>query len=83
MNGEFSVYQFFPNGQYEEVLRFVDAETAVRVAHGLTTSLGGRFGTTQRVIITDGEDFTTFDWQYGKGVVFPPPPGPNPPQSSA
>lgn len=72
--GEFSVYQWFPNDHYEEVVRFVDAESAVRVAHGLVHSVGGRLGTTVRVIITDGEDFTTFDWRFGQGIVFPPPP---------
>lgn len=69
--GEFSVYQFFPDEQYEEVLRFVDAETAVRTAAQLCRSLGGRIGTTQRVIITDGGDYTTFEWKFGEGVVFP------------
>jgi hypothetical protein len=35
-------------------------------------SIGGRIlGTTARVIITDGGDYTTFEWQHGKGVVFP------------
>jgi hypothetical protein len=73
-DGEFSVYQFFPNDMYEEVLRFVDGETAVRMAKNLTESIGGRIGTTQRVIITDGDDITCFEWVHGKGVTFPPPP---------
>lgn len=71
---EFSVYQFFPNDTYEEVLRFVDAKAAVETAKSLIESLGGRLGTTQRVIITDGEDFTCFEWIYGTGVTFPPQP---------
>jgi hypothetical protein len=71
MDGEFSVYQFFPDETYEEVLRFVDAETAMRTVVSLTQSLGGRLGTTAKVIITDDEDYTTFEWQHGKGVVFP------------
>lgn len=71
-DGEFSVYQFFPNDQYEEVLRFVDGETAVLAAKRLTESLGGRLGTTLRVIITDGWDFVCFEWKHGEGVVFPP-----------
>jgi len=70
--GEFSVYQFFKDGSQEDVVRFTDAETAVRISHGLTTSVGGRLGTTVRVIITDGGDCTAFEWLYGKGVVFPP-----------
>lgn len=71
-DGEFSVYQFFANDSYEEVLRFVDAKTAVEQAHRLTTSIGGRIGTTRRVIITDGGDSTCFEWKFGEGVTFPP-----------
>lgn len=71
MSGEFSVYQFFPGGDYEEVLRSADAETAVTTAKRLTELAGGRLGTTQRVIITDGDDFIVFEWRHGAGVVFP------------
>jgi hypothetical protein len=70
--GEFSVYQFFRNGDQEEVLRYVDPSAAVDCAKALTESIGGRIlGTTERVIITDGSDFTCFEWVFGKGVVFP------------
>lgn len=72
-SGEFSVYQFFPNETYEEVLRFVEAETAVRTAKALIESVGGRLGTTSRVIITDGGDFTCFEWKFGEGITYPPP----------
>lgn len=72
MKGEFSVYQFFNDGNYEEVSQFVDAETAVRCAKALIGSVGGRIGTTQRVIITDGVNSTNFEWTYEKGIVFPP-----------
>lgn len=72
VSGEFSVYQFFPDESYEEVLRFVDGRTAVEQAKRLTDSVGGRIGTTVRVIITDGGDFTVFEWKYGEGVTFPP-----------
>jgi hypothetical protein len=72
-DGEFSVFQFFvADDQYEEVLQSVDAETAVLTAKRLTESVGGRLGTTRRVVITDGDDFICFEWQHGEGVVFPP-----------
>ena len=74
---EFSVYQFFEDDSYEAVLRFVGAETAVKRAHALTRSVGGRIGTTRRVIITDGGDSINFEWKFGEGVTFPipdPPP---------
>lgn len=47
---EFSVYQFFPDESYEEVLRFVDPETAVLMAKKLTQSVGAKIGTTVRVM---------------------------------
>ena len=52
--GEFSVYQFFLGDSYEEVARFIDAESAVRLAKQLTESVGAKIGSTRRVIITDG-----------------------------
>lgn len=70
--GEFSVFQIFSNDSYEEVLRSVDAETAVQAAKRLTESVGARIGTTVTVFITDGDDCTNFEWRFGKGVTFPP-----------
>jgi hypothetical protein len=70
--GEFSVAQFFQDGTYEYVRRYVDAEEAVTAAKHYTTSVGAQLGTTVRVIITDGGDFTNFEWQFGKGVTYPP-----------
>jgi hypothetical protein len=71
-NREFSVYQFFANKSYERVLSFVDGRTAVEQAAQLTHGVGGRLGTTRRVIITDGGDYTVFEWRFGEGVVYPP-----------
>lgn len=70
--GEFSVYQFFVDDSYEEVVRFVSAEDSVHIAKNLVTSIGGKLGTTKRIIITDGGDCTCFEWIHGLGVVFPP-----------
>jgi hypothetical protein len=70
-DGEFSVYQFFSNGMYEDVLRFVDVETAVKTARQLSESVGAKLGMTVRIIITDGGDFTAFEWKRGEGVTFP------------
>ena len=72
MSAEFSVYQFFSDKSYEEVARLIEAKEAVELAKRLTESVGGRLGTTRRVLITDGEDFTAFEWKFGEGVVFPP-----------
>jgi hypothetical protein len=71
-HGEFSVYQFFLDESCERVASFVDPRTAVDTACRLTRSVGAKMGTTARVIITDGGDFTCFEWQAGKGVTYPP-----------
>lgn len=70
--GEFSVYQFFPDESYERVRHFVGREEAVKAALTYTTNVAAKVGITKRVIITDGGDFTVFEWIHGKGVVFPP-----------
>lgn len=70
---EFSVYQWFMDGSYESVTRFVAVNDAFRVAVALSNSVGGRIGTTVRVIITDGGDCIVWEWMFGKGLVFPPP----------
>jgi len=70
MSDEFSVCQFFDNGEYEYVRRFVGPEEAVKVAHHYCHSVGAKLGTTTRVIITDGGDCVNFEWQFGKGVTF-------------
>jgi 1,4-dihydroxy-2-naphthoyl-CoA synthase len=73
MNDEkFSVCQFFANGGYEYVRRYVDAEEAVKAARHYTSNVAVRMGIVNRVIITDGGDMTVFEWKAGKGVTFPP-----------
>lgn len=68
--GEFSVCQFFEDGSYEYVRRYVDAEEAVKAAHHYCISVGAQIGITKRVIITDGGDCINFEWKHGEGVTF-------------
>lgn len=68
----FSVYQFFADGGCERVRELVGPEDAFRAAKNCTTSLGGQWGTTVRVIVTDGGDNTVFEWKHGQGVTYPP-----------
>lgn len=68
---EFSVCQFFPDDSYEYVCRWVGAKEAVETAKRCTETVGARIGITRRIIVTDGGDFTVFEWQFGKGVTFP------------
>lgn len=70
--GEFSVCQFFPDGSYEYVRRFVDAEEAMKTAALYSTNVSAKMGMTKRVIITDGGDCTNWEWKFGEGVVYPP-----------
>ena len=71
-SGEWSVCQFFENGSYEYVRRFVDEREAATVFVHYTSCVGARIGTTRRVIVTDGGDCIVAEWEFGKGQTFPP-----------
>ena len=68
----FSVVQYFPDGTYEYVRRYVGAEEAVKAAHFYSHNLACQLGITQRVIIEDGGGSIVFEWKRGEGVTFPP-----------
>ncbi len=68
---EFSVCQFFEDGSYEYVRRFVSAEEAMKAFRHYTDSVASRMGLVVKVIITDGGDSTNAEWKYGEGLVFP------------
>jgi hypothetical protein len=70
--GEFSVFQFFPDESYECIRQFVSAEEAVKAFTTYTSNPASMIGITRRVIITDGGDFTVAEWKHGEGVVYPP-----------
>jgi hypothetical protein len=69
---EFSVCQFFADGSYEYVRRYVGAEEAVKAARHYTDNVATKLGIVERVIITDGGDYCCFEWKRGEGVTFPP-----------
>lgn len=68
---EFSVFWFDPGDNSYPELRFTDAKSAVEKAKSLTTRPAAVMGIIKRVIITDGGDFTVFEWKNGEGVTFP------------
>lgn len=72
MTGEFSVCQFYSDGTYEYVRRFIPVEEAVKAAIHYTASVGVKMGVVKRVIITDGGDCIAFEWTSTDGIVFPP-----------
>ena len=55
--GEFSVYQFFPDGACERVRQFVGAREAVETAKSYSERPAARIGIIKRIIITDGGDY--------------------------
>ena len=71
-NNEFSVCQFFEDGQHRYTRRYVGVEEAMKAAIHYSTSVGAQIGMTVRVIITDGGDCIAWEWIRGQGVVFPP-----------
>lgn len=68
---QFSVYQFFPDGISECIVRFTDVKTALHTAYHYTHNVSAFAGITQRVIITDGGDCIVFEWTFGEGITFP------------
>lgn len=68
----FSVCQFFADGSYEYVRRYVGAEEAVKAAHHYTHNIATRLGLVPRVIIEDSGGYIVFEWKAGEGVTFPP-----------
>jgi hypothetical protein len=70
---EFSVCQFFKDGSHEYVRRYVMAEEAVKAMQHYTNNVASKMGITTRVIITDGDDCTVFEWKAGEGQVWPEP----------
>jgi hypothetical protein len=68
---EFSVVEFFADGSHRYVERWLTGKDAVELAKFWTERPAAQLGFMTRVIITDGGDFTVFEWQQGKGVTFP------------
>jgi hypothetical protein len=72
-DGEFSVAEFYSDGFHAYVERWLDAESAVRLAKRCTEKPAATQGWIRKVIITDGGDDTMFQWEHSKGVTFPRP----------
>jgi hypothetical protein len=69
---EFSVWLFFPDEMHVAECQWVDAKTAVSCFNDVIRRPAARGGFIRRVIITDGGDYTIAEWQYGRGLTFPP-----------
>jgi hypothetical protein len=66
--GEFSVVEFYDDDYYAYVERWLDGESAVRLAKRRSDMATAKVA---KIIITDGGDYTVFQWERGKGVTFP------------
>ncbi len=67
--GPFSVWQFFTGGSCSKEHQDASAWAAVAVANRLTQTLSAQSGSTCRIIITDAEDRTVWEWRHGEGFV--------------
>jgi hypothetical protein len=70
-DNEFSVCQFFTDGSYEYVRRFVTVDEAFKAVKHYTNNVAIKMGLIEKVIITDGGDSTVFEWTHKDGVVWP------------
>jgi hypothetical protein len=67
------VFQFLAGGICEKVRDHVDGREAVEAVYHYTHNVAARaLGITERVIITDGDDYCCFEWKRGEGITFPP-----------
>ena len=72
MGEQFAVLMFFEDGKRRYVRRFVSAQGASRAFAHCIRSVEARFGIAMRVVITDHYDCILREWQFGKGITFPP-----------
>lgn len=73
MTDTFNVAIFFPDNSYIYERKRIGAEEAVNVAKNCTERPAALIGVIRRVIIECCDDGSTcFEWQFGKGVTFPP-----------
>ena len=72
MGEQFAVQMFFADGTRRYVCRFVSAQEASRAFERCIHSVEARFGVAIRVVIADRDDCILREWQFGKGITFPP-----------
>lgn len=67
----FSVCQFFPDGSYDYIKRYVTAEDAMTTAKSYIGRPAAVIGVIRRLIVEDGGGCIVFEWQFNKGITFP------------
>jgi hypothetical protein len=69
--GEFSVVEFYDDGVHSYVERDLPAKQAVELARYCVVGASDENSIVKRIIITDGGDYTVFQWERGTGITFP------------
>lgn len=69
---EFSVCQFFPDGSYEYIKRFIPALEAVETFKDYSNRPAAKIGIIRRLIVTDGGDCINMEWKFKEGYTYPP-----------
>lgn len=72
MQGEFYICQFFTDGTYEYVRRYLTLGEAVKAFAHYTSNVAVKMGIIEKVIITDGGDCTNVEWTKDRGITYPP-----------
>lgn len=71
---QFSVYVFWQDGEWtsQDDWRWLKMGPATQLAVQLTRRPINRTRLVSSIIITDGGDFTIWEWKPGQGITFPP-----------
>jgi hypothetical protein len=69
--GDFSVVAFFDDGTHHYVERWLGRREALMLAWHCFRKQETKSGSINRVIITDGGDYTVFEWKRGDGITWP------------
>lgn len=67
----FRVFIFFPDGTSHPEGIFDDAQAAVARARDFMSRPAMMLGMIPRIIVTDGDDNTVFEFKHGEGITFP------------
>jgi hypothetical protein len=68
---QFSVWFFYSDLIPRNFIRGVDAQTALHRAKEITEWPGAQDGSIRRVIVTNEDNQTIFEWTHAQGVRFP------------
>jgi hypothetical protein len=68
----YAVYQFLLDGSREQIGEGLEGKAAIERAADFVSRPAATMGIITRVIVTNESDQIAFEWQHGRGIVFPP-----------